>query len=99
MAKVLINLLVYSVSFDLFANPYDVKQSYDCNRLNSDLANYIAITPERKIRESLNSWKEYKGKMPELNISLVNAVYFYCKEERNSERQIQDIVFDILTES
>ncbi|MCK8044550.1 hypothetical protein MSG37_06605 [Shewanella sp. 1CM18E] len=99
MGKVLINLLVYSVSFNLFAIPYDVSQGYDCNKLNDDLANRIAITPERKIRASLNNWQEHKGEIPELKISLVNLVYFLCKEDRNTSRQVQDIVFDILTKA
>ncbi|MCL1137821.1 hypothetical protein [Shewanella pneumatophori] len=99
MRKVLINLLVYSVSFNLFAIPYDVNQGYDCNKLNDDLTNHIAITPERKIRASLNTWQEHKGEIPELKISLVNLVYFLCKEDRNTSRQVQDIVFDILTKA
>ncbi|MEZ9593154.1 hypothetical protein AB4298_00825 [Shewanella sp. 10N.261.52.F9] len=85
--------------FSVLASEQDIPQGYDCENLNGHLDHQIASTPEWKIRTSLNNWEKNKGDMPALEAPLVSFVYHLCEEDRNSARQVQDIVFDILDQA
>ncbi|WP_028766248.1 hypothetical protein [Shewanella fidelis] len=99
MKRILLLVIFYYLSFNLYATPYGVNRGYDCESLNGHLENQLATAPEREIRTSLNNWEEHRGEIPALEIPLVNVVYILCEEERNAERQVKDIVFDILEQA
>ncbi|MCL1137822.1 hypothetical protein [Shewanella pneumatophori] len=99
MKKVLIFFICNCFIFNLYANPYSLEQDYDCDTLNRHLENSLAVAPERKIRLSLNNWEDHKGEIPALKTPLVSSVYLLCEEGKNAERQVKDIVFDILAKA
>lgn len=92
-------LLVYGFSFFSLANESELMQGYDCDRLNEHLEDQLVSTPEWKIRVSVSNWEEHKGVMPEVETAIPNFVYLLCEEERNSDRLVKDIVFDILDQA